>query len=97
MRTRPSHRMTIVLSLLAMICFGTAALGLPTVAGIVYFYSDSTYSTQVGYIWWTCNGRSQSGTTSSYPVAEEPFDSCEGGDGYYCTWAPPNSLNCEPL
>ncbi len=84
MRPRSMFVVAVLLLALSMMGFASLASAMPTVEGIVDFYSDDTYSTWVGYIWWTCNGRSQGGTITSYSIPENPFDSCGTHQPTFC-------------
>ena len=62
--------------------FAATAHALPCVAGCVYFYSDSTYTLQVGSKCWQCiGGATTTGTITQYDLEDNPFDSCCGGGG----------------
>ena len=67
--------------------FGLVAVAraLPTVGGEVEFYSDNTFSTQVGYWYWPCGAQQYRwGTETSYMLVLDWY-SCEGGGSNQCT------------
>jgi len=91
------------LFVLGIVGWVSTAQALPTVSGVGVFYTDSTFSVQAGYTFWSCGGVTHSGYATRYSVADNPFDSCAGGrhgDGEeYCTVvctpeAPPNQDKC---
>ena len=85
MRRRTALGAALLLSVLSFLSFASlASADAPNVEGIIYFYSDETYSTQVGYIWWTCSGRSQEGTITAFSIPENPFFECGSYTPIYC-------------
>lgn len=59
--------------------FVATAQALPCLAGCVYFFSDNTYTVQVGYKCWQCTGGpTTSGTQTQYVLVDNPFDVCCG-------------------
>lgn len=64
----------------SLVGFAAAARALPCVAGCVYYFSDDTFTVQVGYKCWQCVGGPQiSGTQTQYTLVDNPFDVCCGG------------------
>ncbi len=71
----------LMLVLAGLVGFVGTAYALPPAAGTVFFFSDNTYTVQVGYTWWTCSGVTHSGQTTSYSLVDNPFEKCSGGHG----------------
>lgn len=60
--------------------FAATAQALPCIAGCVLYFSDSSYTVQVGYKCWQCTPPpTVSGTQTQYALVEGPFEICCGG------------------
>jgi hypothetical protein len=77
------------LFVLGVVGWVTTAQAMSNWSGVVVYYTDSTYSVQSGYTFWSCSGVTKSGYATIYSIVDNPFESCGGtrqGDGsVYCT------------
>lgn len=82
--------LVLVFSAAGVAGFAATAHALPCITGCVFFYSDSTYSVQVGYKCWPCPGAPYVvGSMTEHELEDNPFDSCCGGGshpGYLCDY-----------
>lgn len=82
----------LALFLFSVLGFSQAAKGLPQYGGEVEYYSDGTYTTQVGYWFYSCQGQFPTttwGVTSAYPQVLDIFvcstgQPCEYEGGITC-------------
>ena len=74
--------LTVMLTVAGFVGFVATARALPCVAGCVFYYSDNTFTVQVGYKCWNCTGGpTHSGIQTQFALVDNPFDSCCGGGG----------------
>lgn len=82
-RKRARHLLYVPIVVFLILGFVTVSNGLPTVGGEVDYFSNATYTVQVGYKIWNCGVPTHSGTVTSYWQMIDAF-SCETPPLQYC-------------
>lgn len=86
----------LVIGLLGLVA---TARALPTVGGCIFYFSDATYTTQVGSkCWWCGSGIFRTGTVTQYIIVDNPFEQCDTFEYVDCSYDPlDDSLDCGPF